>query len=289
MVPAARAMTSRPTSVEPVKATLATSGCSTSRVPTTEPLPTTTWSTPSGMPASRASSARRRAVSGVISAGLTTMVLPVASAGPTFHEVMAMGKFHGTMAATTPRGSWKVMSTPPATGHGRAPVLVHRAGVEVEDLGDHGHLVAALGDGLADVGRLQPGQLLTVLLDLGGEPPQQAGPVGRGHRPPGRAGLERPGHRRVGLLAPVAGDLGDDRLGGRVHHRGRVAHDRFARRRRSGSAAERTDGSAERRRRHQGLEQPGVAGLLGMPLHADHEAVVGQLDRLDDAVVAPGA
>ena len=57
-----------------------------------------------------------RRSAGSISAGLTTMVLPVASAGPTFHDVMAMGKFHGTMAATTPSGSWKVMSTPPATG-----------------------------------------------------------------------------------------------------------------------------------------------------------------------------
>ena len=116
IVPDARAITSRPISVEPVKATLATSGCSTSRVPTVLPLPTTTWNTPSGMPASRASSARRSADSGVISAGFTTMVLPVARAGPIFHEVMASGKFHGTMAATTPSGSWKVMSTPPATG-----------------------------------------------------------------------------------------------------------------------------------------------------------------------------
>ena len=116
MVPDARAMTSRPTSVDPVKAILATSGCSASRVPITEPLPVTTWSTPSGRPASSASSARRTAVSGVISAGLTTMVLPVASAGPTFHEVMATGKFQGMIAPTTPSGSWKVMSTPPATG-----------------------------------------------------------------------------------------------------------------------------------------------------------------------------
>jgi hypothetical protein len=55
-------------------------------------------------------------VSGVISDGLTTTVLPVASAGATFHEVIAIGKFHGTIAATTPSGSWKVMSTPPSTG-----------------------------------------------------------------------------------------------------------------------------------------------------------------------------
>ena len=116
IVPDALAMTSRPTAVEPVKATLATSGCSTSRVPAVGPFPTTTWKTPSGRPASSASSTSRTAVNGVSSAGFTTMVLPVASAGPTFHEVMAIGKFHGTMAATTPSGSWKVMSTPPATG-----------------------------------------------------------------------------------------------------------------------------------------------------------------------------
>ena len=68
------------------------------------------------MPASRASSAKRNAVSGVSPAGLTTTVLPQARAGPTFHEVMTRGKFHGTMAATTPRASCHVRSTPPATG-----------------------------------------------------------------------------------------------------------------------------------------------------------------------------
>ena len=52
MVPAAPAMIPFPTSVEPVKATLATSGCSTSRFPTLLPGPTTTLTTPSGMPAS---------------------------------------------------------------------------------------------------------------------------------------------------------------------------------------------------------------------------------------------
>ena len=44
----------RPTSVEPVKATLATSGCSTRRCPQTLPGPATTLSTPSGRPASSA-------------------------------------------------------------------------------------------------------------------------------------------------------------------------------------------------------------------------------------------
>ena len=56
------------------------------------------------------------AVSGVSSAGLSTTVFPAASAGATFHAAMTSGKFHGTIRPTTPSGSRKVMSMPPATG-----------------------------------------------------------------------------------------------------------------------------------------------------------------------------
>ena len=105
-----------PTAVEPVNATLRTSGCVTKRSPTTEPLPGITVSTPSGSPASSASSPIRIAVSGVISAGLTTTVLPAASAGAIPQPRMGIGKFQGTMMATTPSGSWKVTSMPPGTG-----------------------------------------------------------------------------------------------------------------------------------------------------------------------------
>ena len=105
-----------PTSVDPVKQTLRTAGCVTKRSPTTDPLPGITVSTPSGSPASRASSPIRIAVSGVISAGLSTTVLPAASAGANPQPAMGIGKFQGTMMPTTPRGSWKVMSTPPGTG-----------------------------------------------------------------------------------------------------------------------------------------------------------------------------
>ena len=73
-------------------------------------------STPSGRPASRASSPSRIAVSGVSSAGLSTTVLPAASAGAKPQPAIGIGKFHGTMMPTTPSGSWKVMSMPPATG-----------------------------------------------------------------------------------------------------------------------------------------------------------------------------
>ncbi|MNS68839.1 hypothetical protein D3C72_1021310 [compost metagenome] len=102
---AAPCMMPRPTPGEPVKVTLSTPGCATSALPTTLPLPVTILNTPGGTPASSASSATRSAESGVISAGLTTSVQPHASAGAIFHMPIISGKFHGTMAATTPTGS----------------------------------------------------------------------------------------------------------------------------------------------------------------------------------------
>jgi hypothetical protein len=52
----------------------------------------------------------------VYSAGLTITVLPAARAGANPHAATGIGKFHGTMTPTTPIGSWKVTSMPPATG-----------------------------------------------------------------------------------------------------------------------------------------------------------------------------
>ena len=47
-------------------------------------------------------------LSGVISEGLITQVLPAASAGASFHAKSSSGKFHGVMQATTPYGSLSV-------------------------------------------------------------------------------------------------------------------------------------------------------------------------------------
>ncbi len=105
-----------PTSVEPVKQILRTRSCAMNRSPTTLPLPGITVKTPSGSPASSASSPRRIAVSGVSSAGLRTTVLPAASAGANPQPAMGIGKFQGTMTPTTPSGSLNVTSMPPATG-----------------------------------------------------------------------------------------------------------------------------------------------------------------------------
>ena len=67
-------------------------------------------------PASSAIRASSIEVSGVSSAGFSTTVFPAASAGATFQAAIVSGKFHGVMRPTTPSGSRKVMSTPPATG-----------------------------------------------------------------------------------------------------------------------------------------------------------------------------
>ena len=51
--------------------------------------------TPGGSSASWITCASSSAVSGVVSAGFNTAVLPVASAGASFHAAMSIGKFHG--------------------------------------------------------------------------------------------------------------------------------------------------------------------------------------------------
>jgi hypothetical protein len=61
------------------------------RLPASGPKPGTTLNTPGGMPASSASSASLRAVSGLFSDGLSTTELPAARAGAIFHAAMIMG------------------------------------------------------------------------------------------------------------------------------------------------------------------------------------------------------
>src|SRR3546814_19250783 len=61
-----------------------------------------TLSTPVGS-TSRNNSAMRSMHSGVNGDGLSTMVLPVANAGASFHAASSTGQFHGSIAQTTPR------------------------------------------------------------------------------------------------------------------------------------------------------------------------------------------
>ena len=94
-----------PTAVEPVKESLRTIGLSVSAAPISLALvPTTTFKTPFGMPAWSANSAIARAESGVSEAGFITTGQPAASAGAHFLVIIAIGKFQGVIAATTPIG-----------------------------------------------------------------------------------------------------------------------------------------------------------------------------------------
>jgi hypothetical protein len=69
--PARCRMICLPTSVEPVKASLSMPSCAASAAPVA-PSPVTTFTTPGGRSASAQISASRSAVSGVVSAGLST-------------------------------------------------------------------------------------------------------------------------------------------------------------------------------------------------------------------------
>jgi hypothetical protein len=107
-LPAAAWTINLPTSVDPVKATLSTSGCAAKAAPAVSPNPVRMLRTPSGKPASWISWPSRNALSGVCSAGFSTIVQPAASAGAIFHAAIISGKFHGMIWPTTPTGSRKV-------------------------------------------------------------------------------------------------------------------------------------------------------------------------------------
>src|SRR5688500_10681216 len=98
----ARAMSWRPTSVEPVKAIASTPGWSTMALPNTLPRPGITLRTPAGSPHSFAYSANFNSDNDVFDAGLMTTLFPHASAGAIFHTASISGKFHGVIAPTTP-------------------------------------------------------------------------------------------------------------------------------------------------------------------------------------------
>src|SRR5207237_10523984 len=97
---------SLPGSVDPVNDSLRTTGWLVSSAPISVAEPVTTLSTPFGTPARSASSASASAENGVCDAGFNTTVQPAAMAGPALRVIIASGKFHGVMQATTPIGSF---------------------------------------------------------------------------------------------------------------------------------------------------------------------------------------
>src|SRR5262249_1583838 len=110
----------RPTSVEPVKETSAALGSVTTASPISRLPPTTTFSTPSGRPASsKMRACIKPPVIGVSLDGLSTTSLPTARAGASERMVRLIGEFHGLMIAITPSGLRKTTLSSPEISVGR--------------------------------------------------------------------------------------------------------------------------------------------------------------------------
>ena len=123
---AAAFMMIEPVVVSPVKAIFEIRSEPDRAAPASSPKPLTMLSTPFGS-RSPMISTRCRIDAGVCSAGLSTMQLPAASAGASFHVAMRMGKFHGMICPTTPSGSWKWYATRSSSICDRRPSCVRAA------------------------------------------------------------------------------------------------------------------------------------------------------------------
>src|SRR6267378_765291 len=108
-LPAASSRIRRPVSVLPVNAMARTRGSFASVSPTTDPWPVTTLSTPGGK-CGLIIRAHSMTVSGQYEAGLTTTVLPVASAGTNRLKLSSTGEFHGDITAVTPLGRFRAQT-----------------------------------------------------------------------------------------------------------------------------------------------------------------------------------
>src|SRR5271166_3735113 len=214
-VPAAWRMRSLPTSVEPVKPTKRTAGCSHIALPIAGASPVKRLRTPAGTPARSASSPRARAVSGVSGAGLATAVQPTASAGASLRVIIAAGKFHGVIAATTPIRL--LQDEDPRVGaEGRVDLAVDAVGLLGEEFDETRGVVdfaQRLGEGLpllarhdeCDVLAIGDDQIEPAAQDFGALFGKRFGPGPE--RPLGRL------DRAHGLGMAEARDLGDQRPG----------------------------------------------------------------------------
>ena len=87
---------------------LRTTGLDVSSAPITRAEPVSTLNRPFGTPARSARMASAMAENGVCEAGFRTMAQPAAKAGPALRVIIAFGKFHGVIAATTPTGCFMI-------------------------------------------------------------------------------------------------------------------------------------------------------------------------------------
>ena len=138
------------------------------------------------MPASSASRSKRSAVSGVSSAGLSTTVLPAASAG---RELPRRDRQREVPRRDQPDDAERLAERHRDAAGDRdrvAEVALDAARVVAERLGDHADLAARVADRLAGVARLERRELLEAVLDERGHAQQQPRAVARGDRRPGR-------------------------------------------------------------------------------------------------------
>ena len=199
---------SRPTTVDPVKATLSTPGWSTIAAPVS-PSPLRMLTVPGGIPASRTSSPSLNALSGVCSAGLRIVVQPAGQHRRQLPRGHQQGEVPGDdLGADPDRLAARVAEDVAGGDRDRLALDLGRPAGEVAEVVDGGGDVALGGrQRLAVVERLELGELVAVCLDQLGQAPDQGGALRRVDLRPGS--LERLARRRGGAI---------DVLGARLRH-----------------------------------------------------------------------
>ena len=178
-------MISRPTGPLPVNAIVATSRWRTSAAPAS-PSPGTSAIAPAGTPPSRSARTTMYPQPGDCSAGLRTTVLPVARPAAVMPMGIAIGKFHGAITPTTPRGPVAHLVAlardleellAPLEGDGPA-------GVELEEVDRLADVGVRLGPRLRALADRERGEHRPVLPQPPRRPHQRLGAaLGRGPRP----------------------------------------------------------------------------------------------------------
>ena len=202
-----------PTVVEPVKLTLRSrSSAISALLSDLESLVVTMLRTPAGRPTSSSVAASASIVSGVSSAGLTTIVQPAAMAGPILRVPMASGKFHGVMNRHGPDRLLDGQQ-PAAAGRGLHPAAVDAHGLlgePPEELRAVGDLALGLLDGLAHLEAHQLGEVVGPRGDQLERAAQDLAAVARGRRTPLLLGRHRRIERVDRVVDVAVGHLGDD-------------------------------------------------------------------------------
>ena len=200
-----------------------------------------TFTTPGGIPARSASSASASAENGVWEAGRMTTGQPAARAGAHLRVIIAAGKFHGVIEATTPIGCF---STDDAPARQRmvddvAVDALRLLGEPLDERRRVGDLAARLGQGLPLLGRHQHREVFLIRHHSSSKPaahqpgaiPSRDASASRLHAA-SAASMAAPG-----LLAAEGGDGADDLARSGVVHLHHLSASRIGPTRRSRSTA----------------------------------------------------